>query len=170
MSDVAELEFHTAGGRDPLGHPRCVCCGFIWPCPTLREALPAQTADEMEVVALVDVGWSVWRLRAGGSGGWDDTTDIGGTVVGWHDTAGAMWEDGVACRVFRVLDFPHGRHRFHALPAAEVDVAACSLPNASTLRSHSRRLAREYSQRKGTVTQHEVELLEMALTLIRCVA
>lgn len=161
LADLREI--HTAGGRDPLGHPRCTACGFIWPCPELRSALPAQTADEIEVVALVDIGWSVWRLRPGERGGWDDSTDVGGTVVGWHDEWGGS-------RIFRVLDFPHGRHRFHALPAAEVDVTACSLPNAATLRSHSRRLAREYSERKGVVSQHEVELLEMALTLIRSVA
>lgn len=164
---TADLELHAVGPRDLLGHPRCTACGFIWPCPDLRNALPEQTADEMEVAALVDVGWSVWKAHPGGVGAWDDSADVGGTVVGWYERVDS---DGVAHRVFRVLDFPHGRHRFAGLPADEIDVEACALPNASTLRSHSRRLAREYSDRKGTVTQYDLELLETAFTLIRCVA
>lgn len=162
---AADLEVHVAGRRDPLGHPRCAACGFIWPCPDLRNQLPEQTADEMEIVALVDVGWSAWKARPG-TGAWDDSADVGGTVIGWHD----ITIHGQAHRTFRVLDFPHGRHHFHRLPADEVDVKSCSLPNTSTLRSHSRRLAREYAERKGTVTQYDLDLLETALTLIRLVA
>lgn len=164
MNTLAELaEIHTAGVRDMAGWPRCAACGFRWPCPELRNALPAQTADEMEVVALVDLGWSVWKARAGG--GWDDTDDIGGTVVGWHDPE----EEGTG-RFFHVLDFPRGRHRFHRVAATEIDAASCSLPNATTLRSHARRLAREFSQRKGIVAEGDLRLLETALTLIRLVA
>lgn len=166
---AAELEeIHTAGARDPLGHPRCEACGFIWPCPDLRDALPSQTADELEVVALVDIGWSIWRARPGGRDSWNDCPDDGGTVVGWWDQPND--DDQTTLRIFRCVDFPKGRHAFIQIPAGDIDVTTCSLPNASTLRSHSRRLAREYSQRKGAVTQYDLELLETALTLIRCVA
>jgi hypothetical protein len=166
-ADLATLEeIHTAGRRDPLGHPRCEACGFIWPCPDLRDALPAQTADELEVVALVDVGWSVWKARPGGPGAWSDVDDAGGTVVGWWDDPGP----DTPRRIFRCLDSPKGRHAFVQIPAGEIDVAACALPNASTLRSHARRLAREFSQRKGVVSQHDLSLLETAVTLLRVIA
>lgn len=158
-----ELTVHTAGGRDLAGWPRCAACGFRWPCPDLRNALPAQTADEMEVVALVDVGWSVWKARPGGRDGWDDSVDVGGTVVGWHDTD----DDG---RSFTCLDFPKGRPQRVGLLARDVDVTACSMPNASTLRSHARRLAREFSARKGILSEGDVQLLETALTLTRVIA
>lgn len=169
MSAHAEvLEVHTAGARDLAGWPRCTACGFRWPCPDLRNTIPAQTADEMEVVALVDVGWSIWRARPGGRDTWNDCPDDGGTVIGWWDQPND--DDETTLRVFRCVDFPKGRHAFVQIPAGDVDVTACSLPNASTLRSHSRRLAREYSQRKGTVTQYDLELLEVALALVRCIA
>lgn len=166
MTDLAELEeVHTAGARDTAGWPRCTACGFRWPCPDLRNALPAQTADEMEVVALVEVGWSIWRAIPGG---WTDADDQGGTVVGWWDQPND--DDETTLRIFRCLDFPHGRHRFHHIPASDVDVAACSMANATTLRSHARRLCREFSQRKGVVSQSEVELVETALNLLRLIA
>lgn len=165
MTPVSLEEIHTAGGRDPAGWPRCTACGFRWPCPELRNALPAQTADELEVAALVDIGWSAWKARPGGGGlvAWDDSADVGGTVVEW-------WDDQDGRRFFRCLDFPKGRHRFILLTAAEIDVTACSLPNPSTLRSHARRLAREFSQRKGILTGADLEMLETAFTLVRIIA
>jgi hypothetical protein len=165
-TDLAEV--HTPGARDLAGWPRCSACGYRYPCPDLRDALPEQTADEMEVVALVDVGWSVWTARAGGRTGWLDNDDDGGTVVGWWDDPGDDTQP--ARRIFRCLDFPHGRHRFAQIAAGDIDAAACSLPNASTLRSHARRLAREFSQHKGVVSQYDLALLETALTLLRVVA
>jgi hypothetical protein len=160
---LAELqEFHTAGGRDLAGWPRCTACGFRWPCPELRNALPEQTADELEIVALVDIGWTVWRARAG-PGGWDDSIDIGGTVIG-------LWDDADGHRWFRCLDFPKGQPRFVVVAAGEVDVTACSMPNASTLRSHARRLAREFSQRKGILSEGDLRLLDASFTLAHLIA
>lgn len=161
---LAELrETHTAGERDAAGWPHCKACGFRWPCPDLRNALPEQTADEMEVVALVDVGWSVWRARPGGRDGWDDATDLGGTVIGW-------WDDSDGHRWFLCLDFPRGRHRMHTIRSDQVDAAACGLPNPSTLRSHARHLAREFSQCKGILSEGDIKLLDVAHQLAHLVA
>lgn len=166
LSDL--LALHTPGARDLAGWPRCTACGFRFPCPEVRSVLPEQTADEMEIVALVDVGWSVWRARPGGRDTWDDTRDEGGTVVGWWDQPND--DDDTTLRIYRCLDFPHGHHAFTQIPAGDIDVAACSMPNASTLRSHARRLGREFSARKGILSEGDVALLETALSLTRVIA
>lgn len=159
----ADLADHEAGQRDLAGWPRCSACGFRWPCPDLRMALPEQTAAEAEVVALVDAGWTIWRALPQADQGWSDADRPGGVVVGWRD-------DPDGHRTYRCLDWPRGRHHYHDLPAAEVDVADCSLPNAASLRSHARRLARDFSQRKGIVSAYDLALLEDAVALIRSVA
>lgn len=169
MTGLAELEeIHTAGGRDPAGWPRCSACGFRWPCPDLRNALPAQTADEMEIVALVDVGWSVFRARPGERGGWDESNDIGGIVTGWWEEPSGG--DRPPHRHYRCLDFPKGKHDIRTIPADEVDVAAAGLPNPATIRRAARKLCAEISKRKGVVTSYELDLLADALTLMRAIS
>lgn len=162
----AHLADHEPGARDLGGWPRCNACGFRFPCPDVRSALPEHTAHEIEVVALIDIGWTIWKARPQADG-WSDADDIGGTVIGWTDE-----EDGghELQRQFRCLDFPRGRPAVHTVAAADVDITASSMPNATTLRRAARVLAREFSQRKGIVSAFDLALLENAVTLLRCIA
>lgn len=162
----AHLADHEPGERDLGGWPRCTACGFRYPCPDVRSALPEHTAHEIEVIALIDIGWTIWKARPQADG-WSDADDIGGTVIGWWDQAD---DDGGEQRQFRCLDFPRGKPRVHSVAAGDVDINASSMPNAATLRRAARVLAREFSQRKGIVSEFDVALLENAVTLLRCIA
>lgn len=162
-------EIHTPGQRDLAGWPRCSACGFRYPCPDLRNALPAQTADELEIVALIDVGWTAFRARPGQRDGWDDLDDTGGVVTGWWEEP-PVDDDRPPRRHYRCLDFPHGKHHVFTIPADEVAVTRCDIPNPATIRRAARKLCAEISKRRGPVTSYELDLLADALTLMRAIS
>ena len=66
-------------------------------------------------------------------------------MVGW-------WDDNLGHRHYRTLNFPRGRVRYRTLPSAEVDPAACGLPNAATIRRQARLLAKTVGAEKGVVS------------------
>jgi hypothetical protein len=160
MTDV-DLSEHVSSSADPDGRPRCDIDGFVFPCPALRMALPSQTGEEAELVALVDIGWTIWQAIPVADG-WNDLDRQGGLVVGW-------WDDGLGHRRYRILDFWRGRPRTRSLAAAELDARDLVSPNSRTIRSHARGLARAVSQEKGVVSAREVEMLSDALTLLRTI-
>lgn len=169
MTVASDLEeYHTPGARDLAGWPRCTACGFRYPCPELRAALPAQTADEMEIVALIEVGWTAFKTRPGERGGWDDSLDVGGVVTGWWEEPSV--DDRPDRRHYRCLDFPHGKHDIVTIPANEIDVTRSDIPNPATIRRAARKLCAEISKRRGPVTSYELDLLHDALTLMRAIS
>lgn len=168
MTTSEILEDHGPGQRDLAGWPRCSSCGYRYPCPSVRATLPAQTAAEMEVVALVDLGWTLWKAKPGSRDSWDDTADVGGIVTGWWEEPSVS--DRPDRRIYRCLDFPHGKHDIVSIPADEVDVTAAALPNPATIRRAARKLCAEIGKRKGVVSSYELDLLADALTLMRTIA
>lgn len=104
--------------------------------PAIRRAIPGATG--LGIMAMVDVGWYV----AGRDKNPDDLTSrIDGVVVAVVNKTDG---DGETHRAFDVLHWPNARMRISTLTEAEVDIDYCALPDATSLRSHVRRLASDF--------------------------
>lgn len=152
--DIADHEQSTA---DPQGHARCAACGYRWPCPDVRSRpRPLEPAEYELLHALdLDVGYGIRRRVPDGAEHAD-----GGVIVGVHDDdEGRTW--------FRVLDFPHGRHRYHQLCLDDIEPASVSLPDAAVMRTYARRLAAWVGRQRGAATGEELDALSTAVTLTK---
>lgn len=158
-STDAEVE-HGPGLADPQSHIRCEGCGYRWPCPSARSGPRPLEPGEWDLLRSMelDVGFAVYRRQPIDS----EADPEGGVVVGsYTDDAGAT--------VYRLLDFPRGRHRYTRLRLADAEPATIGLPNAAIVRSYARKLAAIVGKQKGTSTGEELELLADAVVLLRSI-
>lgn len=162
---TAVEDHHYATTTDPDGRPRCIC-GYIHPCPVTRRQLRVPSDDELELIALVEVGWTVFRAKPDNGICPDLDAEVappGGTVIGWED-------DQHGHRRYRCLTWQRGHPVFHDVHATEVEPRDLKLPNSSGLRSDARRLAAKVAARKGVVAAYEVEMLRTAVRLVEAIA
>ena len=158
-------EEHYPEQKDPQGHIRC-SCGYRWPCPTARSGPRPLTAEEWDLLRSLelDVGFAVWQRSPFGvdPGDPEGPVPVGGVIVG-------SYTDDDGATVFRVLDFPRGRHRYTRLRLADLEPATVHLPNPTFIRSAARKLAATVGKAKGTASGEELELLADAVVLLRSI-
>lgn len=152
-------EEHYPETRGDDGHVRCAC-SYRWPCPTVRSGPRPLETGEWDLLRSLDitVGYSVWRRQPEGS----ELDPVGGMVVG-------SFTDDNGSTVFRLLDFPRGRHRYTTLRLVDVEPSTVGLPNGALLRSYARKLAAIVGKQRGTATGEELELLADAVDLLKAV-
>lgn len=156
---LQEIDDHEPVRKDDAGRDRCVC-GYIWPCPAVRNAVRELSSEERQLLEAlaVDIGWSVEERRPVGA-----PSGRSGIVVGKY-----LDDEERTC--FRVSYYYRGQRRLFRLRQDELEPAAIGLPNAAFAREHARFLAGLASKKKGAVAPEELELLADALDLYKAIA
>lgn len=132
---------------------RCELDMEMFPCSALRRAKELAAVD-LELLEMVDVGWSVWARCPEQL----DPRPQGGIVAGYTD-------DEEAGRVYTVLDWKHGRPFIRKIAARDIEPRSIGMPNSRSRIAAYRQLCRHVGKQTGSADGTEVRDIAMALAL-----
>ncbi|MCA1571959.1 MAG: hypothetical protein LC798_16940 [Chloroflexi bacterium] len=159
IPDPPDVSDHEPGETKVGSRYRCAACDEFHPCSTIEKALAyLPTPDQLEALAMVDVGWSVERRTA------DPLRPRipRGLVVGYRD-------DPDLGRTFTVLRFKGGFPTYDRIDAIDIAVEFVGPPNSKSTRDAYRGLAEWVGKRSGTADENEPRALATALALAQTV-
>jgi hypothetical protein len=151
LDELDDLEDHQAVTHGTL--TRCEVDAQLWPCSTVERAR-ALTEMDTELLAMVEVGWTVWERVPEQM----DPRPRGGIVAGYTD-------DEEAGRVYTVLNWKDGRPAVRKIAARDVNHRAIGLPNSKSRIAAYRQLCRHVGKQTGSADGTEVRNIAMALAL-----